>query len=82
MIAPAEPMIATQRQPSRPSGLSGKRCDRIRGQTDRRDEGKSRAAALLWHELRQVGVDCDELYADADPCDKAPENKANGRRLD
>lgn len=60
----------------------GEECsNRIRRRADQRGEGECRAAPLDRHQLRQIGVDCDELDADPDAGEKAPEDEAGIGRL-
>ena len=86
--APSAPISTTQRQPSSPSGAIGTSCHARNATTGTAHEldhlvvGKGAAAERFRHELREIGVDGDELDADADTGDEAPEIEPEGIGLE
>ena len=53
------------------------RRDRVGRCADQRGGGERHAAPFAWHQFGQVGIDGDELDADADAREKAPEHQAD-----
>ena len=86
--APTEPITTTQRQPSKPNGavrhqqVGEQGDDRHDGELDHLVVGEGAAADVLGHQLGDVGVDGDQLDADADAGDQAPEADAEAAGLE